>query len=190
MKKIMLICAVLLGLGCAKVMVQTPKEPIKLDISMRLDIYQHVENDIDAIEDLVSGSGAEVPAGDKQSFLGYIVPNAYAQEELSPEIKQAALRRRDRRAELVSWQAKGVVGENKLGLVAIRDASSADSSVEALVDAENKDRQLIYQAVAVKNGTSVEEVKKMYAKRLINDAPAGAPVEVLASAGGYEWTIK
>jgi len=27
------------GLGCARVSVQAPKDPIKVDISMRLDIY-------------------------------------------------------------------------------------------------------------------------------------------------------
>jgi len=36
---------VFLTVGCAKVQVQAPKEPIKVDISMRLDVYQHVEKD-------------------------------------------------------------------------------------------------------------------------------------------------
>ena len=38
----LLILAIIISLGCAKVQVQAPKEPIKVDISMRLDIYQHI----------------------------------------------------------------------------------------------------------------------------------------------------
>ena len=50
---------------------------------------------------------------------------------------------------------------------------------------------IIYQAVANKNNTSVEEVQKMYSKRLQNDAPSGTPIEVLnESTGAYEWRVK
>ena len=50
MKKIFLACcAVVIGLGCARVRVEAPKEAIKVDISMRLDVYQHVQKDIDEI---------------------------------------------------------------------------------------------------------------------------------------------
>ena len=43
--------------GCASVQVNAPKEPIKMDISMRLDVYQHVVKDIDDIESIVAGGG-------------------------------------------------------------------------------------------------------------------------------------
>lgn len=177
--------AVLFALGCAKVQVQAPKEPIKVDISMRLDIYQHIEKDIDAIEGIVSG-----PASDKGSFLDCIFENAYAQEGLSPEVEKAALRRRDRKTELIEWEAKGVIGENKSGLVEVRNAAMANSSVEKLIQAENNDRSIIYNSVASKNKSSVEEVQKIYAQRLQNDAPAGTPIEVTDAAGAARWKIK
>jgi uncharacterized protein YdbL (DUF1318 family) len=50
---------------------------------------------------------------------------------------------------------------------------------------------VIYREVARKNGASVEEVQKLYAKRLQSDAPAGTPIEVLdAATGRYQWKVK
>ncbi len=64
-------------------------------------------------------------------------------------------------------------------------------SVEELIKAENSDRMIIYEAVAKKNGTSVEDVQKLYATRLQNDAPSGTPVEILNSqTSSFEWQVK
>lgn len=190
-RAILLITAVIFTFGCARVMVQTPKEPIKVDISMRLDIYQHIEQDIDDIESIVSGSKENSTTNNTQSLLDYFVCSAYAQEGLSPQVEEAAYRRRDRRPELTSWQEQGVVGENRFGLLEIRDSASADASLKESVNAENSDRMIIYEAVAEKNNTSVEEVQKLYTKRLQDDAPSGAPIEVLNEASGnYEWKVK
>lgn len=193
MKKLVLflMLGVIFGLGCARVRVEAPKEPIKVDISMRLDIYQHIQKDIDAIESIVSGSETKPKKGDNQSWLGYFVNTAFAEEELSPEVERVALRRRDRISDLNNSQSGGVIGENKFGLVEIRAPEKTDSAVEALVKTENSDRMIIYEAVAERNNTSVEEVQKLYAQRLQKDAPAGTPIEVLnESTGKYEWKIK
>lgn len=185
------IVAGLVLLGCARVKVEGSKEPIKLDISMRLDVYQHVEKDIDAIEDIVSGSKDKNSSGDSRSLLNYFVATAYAQEDLSPQVEEAALRRKERRPELISLEEKGVIGENKSGLVEIRLAGSNDSSTEKLVEAENKDRMFIYEQLAQKNASSLEEVQKLYAKRLQENAPVGTPIEVLDEASGvYKWQLK
>lgn len=177
-------------MGCARVSVQGSKEPIKLDISMRLDIYQHVEKDIDAIEGIVSGTKDNTKAVDQHSLLGFCVVSAYAQGELGPDVEQAALRRKSRISQLYALEAKGVIGENKNGLVELRDPSEA-VSVKQLVDAENNDRMVIYKTVATKNAISLEEVQKLYAKRLRNDAPAGTPVEAVDEAGGSsQWKSK
>jgi uncharacterized protein YdbL (DUF1318 family) len=168
MKMIYVMLAVLfLSVGCARVRVEAPKEAIKLDISMRLDVYQHVAKDIDAIEDIVSGTAEKTPGSKQGSMLDILIPSAYAQEGLSPEVEQAALSRRDRKSQLVSLEESGIATENKFGLVEIKD--SADSSVKDLIDAENKDRMVIYKAIAAKNGISVEEVQEMYAKKLAGE---------------------
>ena len=193
MKKIVFFIgfAVLLGLGCARIRVEAPKEPIKMDISMRLDIYQHVEKDINAIEDMVSGPKKETKPSDKQSFLDSFNSCAYAQEGISPQAEQAALRRKDRRDTLLSLEEKAVIGENKSGLVEIRKPDAANKDADSLVEAENSDRMIIYNYIAEKNNTPLEEVQRMYANRLQNDAPSGTPIEVLNTSGGTsEWKVK
>lgn len=172
------------GLGCARVSVQAPKEPIKVDISMRLDIYQHIESDIDKIENMVTGEKGKGP----QSFLNLGVTEAYADEGLSPDVQAAALRRKERRADLSALQAQGILGENRSGLVELRKVGA---SISFPINDENKDRMIIYRAVAEKNGTSIEEVQKLYAKRLQADAVSGTPIEVYnSSKGAYDWIIK
>jgi uncharacterized protein YdbL (DUF1318 family) len=175
---------VILVMGCASVQVKAPKDPIKVDITMRLDVYQHVEKDIDSIEDIVSGKAAPKPKGGMQ--LNLLFTNAYAEEGLSADVEQAALRRRDRRDELVSWEQKGVIGENSMGLVEARSGQAPGG----LVSAENADRMVIYKGIAKKNGTSVEDVQKIYAVRLQEDAPAGTPIEIAAPAGNRVWKTK
>ena len=71
---------------------------------------------------------------------------------------------------------------NKSGLVEVKDAQAG---TEALVSAENNDRMVIYNAIAEKNGSSVQEVEHIYAKRLQADAPAGTPIE-----GDSGWSVK
>ena len=192
MKRIFLVLvAMIFCLGCAKVSVQGSKEPIKVDISMRLDVYQHVQNDINAIEDIVGGAPQEKNMDDQQSLLGIFIGYAYAQEALSPEIQQAALRRKERIAQLYALEGQGVVGEDKSGLVQLKDSSQAGGPVEAVIAAENIDRMIIYKGIAAKNNTSLEEIQKVYAQRLQADAPAGTPIEVLNPATGvYEWKSK
>lgn len=176
---ISLLAVLAMGLGCARVSVQAPKDPIKVDISMRLDIYQHIESDIDKIENMVTGDAAKGP----HSFLNLLVTDAYADEGLSPDVQAAALRRKERRSELAELQAKGILGENKLGLVELRKAGA---KIAFPINDENNDRLIIYRAVAEKNGSSVQDVQKIYAKRLQADAVSGTPIEV----NGQGWIIK
>ena len=162
--------ALLLNQGCARVEVQAPKDPIKMDISMRLDVYQHVTKDIDAIENIVSGGGLGV----QHAFAQFLVQTAYA-ETLDPAVESAAYRRRDRKAQVDGLLAQGMVGENHSGLLSAR--GNVDGSAQQIMDTENSDRMTIYQALAQKNGTSVEEIEKLYAERLSKSAPAGSQVE-------------
>jgi uncharacterized protein YdbL (DUF1318 family) len=187
---LVVLLTVILSLGCARVRVEGSKEPIKLDITMRLDVYQHVAKDIDDIENMVSGTSAKASGGNS-SLLNLMLKNAYAEDGLSPEVEKAALSRKDRRLELVSLEQKGLLGENKVGLVEIRPAGKSDDSVGSLVKAENEDRMVIYNAIAKKNGANIADVQKLYAKRLQEDAVPGTPIEELnESTGTYEWKIK
>lgn len=190
-KIILFVIGIFVFLGCARVRVEAPKEPIKVDVSMRLDIYQHVVKDIDNIESIVTGTDEKSAAKDKNSFLKFMVSDAYAQESLNPDVENAALRRRQRHSELESWESKGVVGENKLGLVEIKSPENSSGQLSDLVKNENSDRMIIYESVAKKNKVTLDEVQQLYAKRLQADAPSGTPIEVVsASSGNYEWVRK
>lgn len=194
MRKIFLLVfgIMILSLGCARVRVEAPKEPIKLDISMRLDIYQHVEKDIDDIENMVSGGSSKQALPNKNgSSLRFFVKEAYAEEGLNPEVEKAVLSRKNRRAELVSYEEKGIIGENKNGLVEIRNPESAQAPVYDMINLENADRMVIYGEIAKKNNISIEEVQKLYAERLQRDANQGTHIQAInSSTGQYEWQVK
>ncbi len=100
---------------------------------------------------------------------------AYAQT-LDENVEAAALRRRDRLSDLEIHESKGILGEDKNGFVVVR-SSGADASLQPLVEAENADRLIIYQSIARKNGVSLDEIKRIYAAKLQQNAPAGTPVE-------------
>ena len=175
-------------MGCARVSIES-KKPIKVDVTMRLDIYQHVTQDVNAIEDMISSPKQKKgAASNKSSFLRFGVDEAYAQEEsdYSPEVKKAIERRKTRRENLMPWQAKGVIGENSQGLVEIRDTASGGYEAVTLVETENKDRMTIYQYVAQRNGASLGETAKIFAKRIQEDAPSGTPIQ---SSDG-QWKTK
>jgi uncharacterized protein YdbL (DUF1318 family) len=180
-----------LSFGCARVRVEAPKEPIKVDISMRLDVYQHVAKDIDDIENIVSGGSQPKPAAGPQSMLPSFVGIAHAEEGMGSTVESAALRRKNRRAQISALEANGVIGENKVGLISIQKPGSANDATESLVIAENRDRMEIYRGIASKNGTMVQDVQKLYSKRLQKDAPAGTPIEVLdENSGRSSWQVK
>ena len=171
--------ALLVAVGCARVQVVAPKDPIKVDIAMRLDVYQHVEKDIDAIENIVSGNK---PSGKLISMLNHFVGVAYAEEGLSAEVEGAAMRRKARYQGLASAESSGRIGENKSGFVELR----GDASLGSLVSDENSDRMVIYRSISEKNGAALNEVQKLYAKKLQSGAPSGTPIE----SDSGEWTTK
>lgn len=177
------IVALFVVMGCAKVQVVAPKEPIKVDIAMRLDVYQHVEKDIDAIEEMVSGNKA---AGKQHSMLDRFTGIAYAEEALPADVERAAMSRKARYDDLVSAQSSGLIGENNSGLVELRSSGQGDASLRGLVSAENDDRMVIYRSVAKKNGATLDEVKGIYANKLQSNAPSGTPIQ---SKSG-EWKTK
>jgi len=173
--------AVIVLLGCARANMVAPKDAIKLDVSMRLDVYQHVAKDVDSIENQVSGSPKTTVSQNHQSLLEYFTTNAYAQEDLGAGVQAAVSNRKNRRPDLKAMEAKGVIGENASGLVEARSGPTGQD----LVQAENNDRMVIYKAVAEKNGSSLSDVQQMFAKRHQADAPSGTPIE-----GPSGWSVK
>ncbi len=88
-----------------------------------------------------------------------------------------------RAPEILKLKAQGIVGENNQGFLDIRGDGAAAAG---LVDAENKDRQMVYKAIAAKTGGSVAQVGQRAAARRAQVAGAG---EWLQKPSG-EWYQK
>lgn len=177
-------------LGCASVEVKAPKEPFKVDVSMRLDVYQHVAKDVEEIENMVSNPSA-VTADGLHSFLPFRTEVAYAQEGMGPDVEEAVSGRKSRYQEVAKLESSGIIGENKNGLIEVRVPGKADENTLSLVTAENRDRMTVYRGIAHKNGTNVLDVQRVYAKRLQKDAPSGCPVEAMDEmTGKASWGVK
>ncbi len=189
MKNAMKWCALMvLVVGCARVNIES-KDPIKLDVSMRVDVYQHVARDVDSIEDLIAGSPKEGAAAvPKTSWLDRIVPCAYAGglSDFPDEVVVAIERRKARRSQILLLASQGYIGENENGFVEVFEKTSLDPGRLAMIEQENKDRLVIFEYVAKKNRTSVEETGKVFADRIQKDAAAGTPIE--ESSG--DWVVK
>lgn len=175
--------------GCARVRIDS-KDPIKLDVTMRVDIYQHVTEDALVIEDMVSSPASKAVSSQSKNFLAFETDTAYAQEvgaDLPDEVRAAVERRRARREALSAWEAKAVVGENSRGFAEVRHAQAADGRVERLIEEENNDRRIIYRHVASKDGAAFEDTAKIFAQRIQQNAPAGTPIE---TPGDNKWVTK
>lgn len=82
--------------------------------------------------------------------------NAATKNEISVRMKQ-------RQPIIEKLKDAGVVGENNLGYLQVRDNSADTKNV---VDAENNDRRQVYTAIGAKNGTNAELVGKRRAIKI------------------------
>ena len=102
---------------------------------------------------------------------------AYDIKEMTPAIKAALESRKARFEELKSFKARGIVGENNRGYV---QALSADADVKGLVNAENKDRKVVYEAIVDQNGLdagALATVEKVFARVQRDKAASGEKVQ-------------
>lgn len=173
-------------LGCAKVNIETAK-PIKVDINMRVDIYQHVVEDVESIEDQIYGDT------EKQLNCLFGIENVYAED--GNAALSAAIHNRKKRLNKVEYYfKKGYIGENRdayLEIVSQSISRDLRQEVERLVSAENLDRQVIYKATAQKNGVAIEETRKVFFQDHYNRAPSGYWFEVFDEGkDDYTWIKK
>lgn len=188
MKKTLLLVALVAIFGCVKTKVEvaTPK-PVKIDINMRVDIYQHVVKDVDDIEDQIYG-GQE-----RQLNYLFALPSVYAAEY--PEEVTLAIQRRRARAETIEgYFQSGYIGEDREALLQLIEGnvpSDIRAEVADVIAQENSDRETIYEATAVKNGVPVSETRKVFFQNHYNRAPSGYLFEIYdESRGEYLWKKK
>jgi hypothetical protein len=75
-----------------------------------------------------------------------------------------------RLSKLDQFKGQGAIGENNRGLVELRDASPAAGDVVA---GENRDREIVYAAIAQQTGTAAETVGRARAKQIAAGSAAG-----------------
>lgn len=160
--------ALLLLAGCStpSVNLSTP-DPIKVDIAMRLDVYQH------------SPPGEKKPATTKP-----------ASEANGSADSQA--RRHNRLADIQQFKNSRIVGECHDGLVGVRVDTPGDYGdyVRKVVAEENDDRMALMKAAAAKEKISLPEVQKRQAAVWQKMAFKDEWIEVPAPDGSWKWVQK
>ncbi len=149
--------------GCAGPSVNlSTNEPIKVDINMKVDVYQHGEK-----TPKVTASPAA--AGD--------------------EIQG---RRRSRLGELQLLKDSRLIGENHLGLLTVRNQPPGEYGqyVQRTVEAENSDREMEMQRMAKERNTSLDDLRREAAKLTRANAFAGEWIEMPQADGSYAWIKK
>ncbi len=109
--------------------------------------------------------------------LGILITNAYP---ASKEIKQRMIARLP---VIKALKGQGIVGENNKGYL---EFVGQKKEKEEVVTAENKDRKLVYGAIAKQQGTTVEVVGQ---HRVVQIANKAQPGEWLQDANG-KWYQK
>jgi uncharacterized protein YdbL (DUF1318 family) len=110
-------------------------------------------------------------------ILGILITNAYSS---SKAIKKRMI---ERLPTIVALKEKGIVGENNKGYLEFVGKKKEKADV---VNAENKDREQVYSAIAKQQGTTVELVGKHRAAQIARKAQ---PDEWLQDANG-KWYQK
>ncbi|MBI4398952.1 MAG: DUF1318 domain-containing protein [Candidatus Omnitrophica bacterium] len=101
----------------------------------------------------------------------------YDLQTVTPEIQQALDGRRERFSVLEQLKDEGKIGEGRDGL-AVNFAGAPEA--EAAVRAENKDRNLIYQAVLTQNHlpeTEIHTIRRVFAETQRSKAKAGQMIQ-------------
>lgn len=99
----------------------------------------------------------------------------YSIKEMTPEVSQALDSRRARFDQLAEFKKSGVVGENNRGYVEVLSGDEARS----LVEAENRDRKVIYETIARQNDLTgaLETIEKVFAEEQRGRAGAGEMIQ-------------
>jgi uncharacterized protein YdbL (DUF1318 family) len=159
-------CALLTGCKVPSINLAT-NEPIKVDIAMRLDVYQH------------GGNGASPPTAAK--------PDPTPTRGGDPEE-----RRKDRQADIQTFKNSRLVGESHKGLlvVLVETAGEDGDYVRRTVAQENSDRMALMKAQAEKEKRSLPEIQKEKAALWVNRSFKGEWIEVGGADGKYKWAQK
>ena len=106
--------------------------------------------------------------------LAFAVPQALSAADDAATIKKNMA---ERKLKIEVLKKAGTIGENKSGyLEAMKDAKLEDADKKLLED-ENKDRKVVYAAIAKKEGSTVDKVGELRAKQIRSKAAEGEYIQ-------------
>ena len=152
--------AVLALAGCNSIPIDVgTKEPVKVNIAMKVDVYQHSD------------------------------PNGPKKAAPQPVTTDVAKSRRNRMGEIQILKNSRLVGENHAGYLEVRTLPPGEYGdyVKTTVDAENSDRGRLIEKLAKEKNIPVSQAERQQAELFQKGAFAGEWVEVGDAEGKYAW---
>lgn len=149
--------------GCSSIPIDVgTKEPVKVDIAMKVDVYQHAD-----------------PSGPKKTAA-------------LPPVTDVAKARRNRMGEIQILKNSRLVGENHAGALEVRTQPPGEYGdyVKATVDAENSDRARLLEKLAKEKNIPLSQAERQQAELFQKGAFAGEWVEVADAEGKFAWKQK
>ena len=100
----------------------------------------------------------------------------YLIKEMTPQVSTALVNRKARYESLRALKDAGVIGENNKGYV---EVLKPNDQAQSIADAENKDRQIIYQTIAQQNGLedALGTIEEVFAQVQYDKAESGEKVQ-------------
>ena len=137
-------------------------EPIKVDIAMRLDVYQQAKE-----------------AAKKSNFT-------------ATPLLETADARKNRMADIQTFKNSRLVGEGRDALLAIRVDTPGDYGdfIRKTVDAENADRMALMKSDAERQKMSLPQIQSKQASLAAKLAFKGEWIEIVKDDGTAEWIQK
>ena len=102
--------------------------------------------------------------------LAFAVPQVLSAADDAATIKKNMA---DRKPKIEALKKAGTVGENKSGYLEVMKDAKLEDADKKLVEDENKDRKVIYTAIAKKEGSTVDHVGELRAKQIRSKANEG-----------------
>lgn len=157
-------------------------EPLDVNINVKLDVYQYTR------EDQKPGDRAT-----EEAVVEAAASPAVVDATVTAEQRQAAEAGiRNRMEEIQNLKNNRVIGENREGLVEIREIPPGEygAYAEKTVLAENADRQVIMRALAQEENQAVAAVQREQAQLRARASFKGEWVEEQETDGTWRWVRK
>jgi len=149
--------------GCSSIPIDVgTKEPVKVDIAMKVDVYQHAD------------------------------PNGPKKAAAAPVVMDVVTSRRNRMGEIQILKNSRLLGENNAGYLEVRTRPPGEYGdyVKTTADAENSDRGRLIEKLAKEKNIPVSQAERQQAELFQKGAFGGEWIEVADAEGKFAWKQK